>query len=556
MDYVWFGLGAGLAIVVLVVVHEFGHFVAAKIFGIGVPVFSIGMGPRLFGFRWGETDYRVSAVPVGGYVRLYGADPFGEEDFESERLDVRRDFMKRPVWQRLVVLFAGPAANLVLPIVLFSALFIIGYPEYPTTFGFVSYDSPAARVGLKSGDRIVAVGDVPVASWRELNWTLAPWHDRAVTLTVDRAGQTLTVEVPANTFHRVAGMVVDHEMFGVDPGLRSSQIGVGGPGSPAYEAGLRTFDAIVGVDGRAIDTWDELTSALATEGPHRVDYVRADEKKGRTEGSLTLQATDWAPRAEDPFPNPYGLAPVDVFAYDFTSGSPAKIAGIKVGDRLYMVNGQPVHDFLQFRSLVWELGVDPADPTAMREVTLTMLRDGNLVERTFQPQTTTKTTIYGSVTRPLLGLKSAREGYLSPERVLKSYAPHEAVMLGWTQTGQAASSVLTALESLVLVRSNPGDVVGGPVQIFAVTGRSLMLGVHAYASTIASISVSLAIVNLLPVPALDGGQIVVYALEWVRGRPLSAELRMRIQMVGVLVLFALIVLVTVKDVTVWFTGAS
>ena len=117
---------AGLVMIsFVVVIHEFGHFIVARAFGIGTPVFSVGMGPRLFGFMWKDTDFRVSALPLGGYVQMAGADPFGEEDANSW-VDPEEDFMKKPVWQRLLVMLAGPAMNIGLPFVVFTGVFMLG----------------------------------------------------------------------------------------------------------------------------------------------------------------------------------------------------------------------------------------------------------------------------------------------------------------------------------------------------------------------------------------------------------------------------------------------
>ncbi|MBW1879720.1 MAG: site-2 protease family protein, partial [Deltaproteobacteria bacterium] len=131
---------AGLVMLsVLVIIHEFGHFVVARLFRVGVPVFSVGMGPRVGGFRWKGTDYRLSALPIGGYVQLAGADPFGEEDPDAY-VDPAEDFMQKPVWQRFLVMLAGPAANLALPLLILSAILMAGEQRPDTVIGMVLPD--------------------------------------------------------------------------------------------------------------------------------------------------------------------------------------------------------------------------------------------------------------------------------------------------------------------------------------------------------------------------------------------------------------------------------
>ncbi|MFT7520238.1 MAG: regulator of sigma E protease, partial [Kiritimatiellia bacterium] len=162
-----FVLGGSIALLVLVIVHEFGHFLMAKILGIGVPVFSFGFGPRLFGFKFKGTDYRFSLIPAGGYVQIEGADIFGEESFEGvSRVDPSKNFMKRPVWQRLLVMLAGPVANLVLPAVVFTGIYLVGLPEIESIVHGVDYEGVAWQAGLRPEDRVVSVNGTPVRFWK------------------------------------------------------------------------------------------------------------------------------------------------------------------------------------------------------------------------------------------------------------------------------------------------------------------------------------------------------------------------------------------------------
>jgi len=541
--------GAVVAVVLLVVVHEFGHFLAAKIFRVGVPVFSVGMGPRVAGFFWKGTDYRLSALPIGGYVQLAGADPFGEEDFDEPRLPPEQDFMQKPVWQRLIVMLAGPLANLILPVVIFTLLFMGGYPEFRSEIGMVSYDSPAWRAGLRSGDLVVAVDGESVRVWRDLESALARRVEQDIPLTVERAGSPVALTLPAGSFSRRARTMLDSDSLGIEPGRRSSRIGVSDPTSPAAVAGVQTFDAITAVDGQKVDDYRGLIAALEGDR-HLLTVIRADPESGeRTTLQVPLERTDWGPLPDDPWKNPWGVAPVDIFVGGLLDGQPADAAGIRTGDRLYAVDGVVVHDFTHLRALVATSAIDPLDYSAgTRPIALTVLREGERVEVAFSPKLIDATTVYGTRYTPLMGIKMTPDSRIFPERTLKYYNPIQAFAMGLDRTWNAVETVLTALDSMLRMRTNPSKMMGGPLAIFSVTGQSLMLGIHAYAGTIAAISVSLAIVNLLPVPALDGGQIIVYLIEWIRGRPLSAEVRVRIQMFGVLILFALIVLVTISDV--------
>ena len=166
MSVILLGIPAGLLMIgVLVVVHEFGHYLAARMFGIGAPVFSVGVGNRLWGFDWNGTDFRLSSLPLGGYVQLAGVDPFGDEDIETSMVDPAENFLARPVWQRLVVMAAGPGFNLLLPIPVFAVMFMLGDMSYDNVVGTVVAGSPAAEAGFEDGDRVTGLAGRPVKAW-------------------------------------------------------------------------------------------------------------------------------------------------------------------------------------------------------------------------------------------------------------------------------------------------------------------------------------------------------------------------------------------------------
>jgi regulator of sigma E protease len=184
-------LAGGLLLGVLVFVHELGHFLVAKACGVRVLVFSLGFGPRLFGFRRGDTDYRVSAIPLGGYVRMFG-DDVGEEIPEEER---HRSFLHKPTLQKSAIAFAGPAANFLLPVALFFALFVGQETTSGTLVGTVVPGEPAAEAGLLPGDRLVEVEGRAVTTFREVQKIVEARPGLETRLVVERDGQRVLLSL-------------------------------------------------------------------------------------------------------------------------------------------------------------------------------------------------------------------------------------------------------------------------------------------------------------------------------------------------------------------------
>ncbi|WP_461394988.1 RIP metalloprotease RseP, partial [Deferrisoma sp.] len=200
---------------VLVFVHEFGHFLVAKRLGIRVLKFSLGFGPKLWGWRRGETEYLVSAVPLGGYVKLFGEDP----DEPLAPGEGARSFSARPVSHRIATVVAGPAMNFVLAVVVFSLLSLFGTPILQAVVGQVSPGMPAEAAGLQPGDRITAIDGEPVASWDEMAERIAASEGRELELTVERGGEVLRVRVTPvfRESHTLLGEVVQKPMIGIAP---------------------------------------------------------------------------------------------------------------------------------------------------------------------------------------------------------------------------------------------------------------------------------------------------------------------------------------------------
>ncbi|PYQ15662.1 MAG: RIP metalloprotease RseP [Acidobacteria bacterium] len=412
---------------VIIFFHEFGHFITAKAFGMRVFIFSFGFGPRLAGFRWGDTDCRVSAIPLGGYVKLEG-EPEDHLSPDTAALGDGRDFTGRPRWQRFVVYLAGPVMNAVLAVAGFTALYMVGY-------------------GVDA-----VLSDPPV-------------------------------------------------------------IGALEPGSPAEAAGLLPGDEIVAIDGAPKTNWEEALVAIVVR-PDRSLRIRV--RRGSAEKEFAVQSTSSSTQKLGQI----GVSPL-VRIGQVLPGSPAERAGLKPDDGILRVADKPVQSFLDIPEIIRSA---PKGPLG-----LSVLRQGSAFDVTVTPE-------------------NGRIGIANKTIVKKlAFAPavREAVSATWNlvrQTFQILKGLLTASIS-------PKAALTGPLGIAKASGDAARSGARALLFLVASLSISVGILNLFPLPPLDGGHLAILAGEGLRRRDFSAAAKSWILNAGAMVLFLLIGLVLYSDLS-------
>ncbi len=537
-------IAAGLVLIgVLVIVHELGHYLVARFFGVGAPVFSIGMGPRIFGFRHKGTDFRISMLPVGGYVQLAGADPFGEEDADANVPD-DENFAKKPLYQRFLIIFAGPAVNLVLPFVLFSLLYMVGNPEPSSRIATVYPDSPAAEWGMRSGDRIVAVNGEPVEVWFEVQESLEDTEGEPGVLTLERDGTSFDVAIPEGALLATVEGEPDLVSLGITRSVRLPMVSITDPQGPAAQAGMQTGDGIGKVDGEDMVSWEGLISALSAPGAHELEVVRpSDDGQEAEKHAITLQGGSADPMSRT---TPWGFGPSALVVQSVADGSAAQAAGLQSGDELVSINGVELFAYEHLLHTM-KRSYDPATHR-IAPVEVGYLRDG---ERHMVSLTPALEVVSREVyPRPVMGVRlSGGQTYPSSDEAVHRYGIFQAISRGTTTSVGIIRDTGQMLVNMVTAESSVRESVGGPVAIFRVAAYQAERGIFKFLETIAVLSVSLGIINLLPVPALDGGQILFYAVEGLRGRPLSIELRERIQMLGVMMLVVFMLLITADDIS-------
>ncbi len=330
---------------VLVTVHELGHFLVAKACGVKVIRFSIGFGPKLFGFTKGETEYQVALLPLGGYVKMAGDSP--HEELSPE--DAKRGFLNAAPWKRALIVFAGPFFNLVFPILVYFFVFLGPHPTTSTRVGYVDPAMPAAAADIRPGDRILAVEGERVQTFAELIDVFEGRFERPVALTLERDGKELVTEVtPIKRVDATPISKVERGVIGIQAFNRPPVVGVP-PGSPAAEAGLKSFDRVLTLDGQEVRDEASLYEQLAKagEGPLKLTVYRSDVLdvggvRGRVPSIVELTVPKQAGKGLAALG---GAEPVDLYVATITPGSAAEKAGLRPGDRLLSFQGEPLRSF-------------------------------------------------------------------------------------------------------------------------------------------------------------------------------------------------------------------
>jgi regulator of sigma E protease len=432
-------------------IHEFGHFIIAKIFGMRVEAYSLfGLGPRLFGVKIGNTDYRVSAIPLGAYVKLYGDEataPLEGGDSRGETVPESELYELRPRWQKFFVMLGGPFMNFVLALAIpFAVAMLYGVPSNPAPIvGSVKPDGAASRAGIEVGDRIVSFDGIENPSWQRIADDALLLPEKPIPVIVERSGhrQALTI-VPTR--------VTDH---------------------------------------------------------------------GQSGGFL-----DMAPDA--------GTEPVVVGS--LTKDMPAAASGLQVGDWIMSVNDKPVRNTQEMKNILASIKDQP--------VKLSVERDGQRLEITTNAVLTDNEWRIGIGFDPNLFDKREQVGISGA----MAFAVDQNMRV-LRLTGRALGQVSTGERSA-------RDAVAGPIGIGQLIVMTVFAGGFAgLLSVLMMISLSLGVMNLLPIPLLDGGQIMVLGIEKVMswfGRTLSMAAKEKIQLTGLAIVLLLFVTVTFFDVSRFF----
>ena len=514
---------------VLITVHEFGHFVAAKLCGVRVLKFSIGFGPPIgfgrFRMSWtrGGTDYVIAWLPLGGFVKMLGENP-DEVDSSEAVADPGHALGAKPTWQKLSVVLAGPAMNLALPVLIFAATLAVGIDRREAVVGNVEPGSPAAEAGLLPEDRVISIEGEPIAWWDELEKQVRTRPGQRLSLGVEREGRRFDFDVDVE---ERAGLDIfrlnsDVGWLGLQHARQKALVGITSTGTPAARAGLRSGDRVARVGETPVEDWTVFAEAYAlAEGSVELTLVRgADDGEGEIQ--LSVPALGSVARL--------GVIPAVVLVASVSEGKPADRAGVEPGDLIVAVDDVPVGSFLTFQETVLA--------SRGRVLEILVARDGETQRLLIRPE-----------------LTQLSDGGVDEELYLIGIRGQEATVLGAIATDQVRNPFvsfpraatmtvdLTRLFMNGLRKIISGEIsrrnIGGPIEIAKQSHMALQAGWDRFLNLLILISINLGILNLLPIPILDGGQALMFTVEGVKRSPLSLRTREIVQQLGLVVLVAL-----------------
>jgi regulator of sigma E protease len=435
-----------LVLGILIVVHEFGHYLVARLCGVKVLRFSVGFGKTLLVRRYAETDWTICAFPLGGYVKM-----LDEREGEVPPEELSRSFNRQSIVKRILIVVAGPLANLALAVLIYWALFIHGVDEVRPVLGAPPAGTAAAHAGIASGDVVRAVNGKAVATWQESRWEILQLalHHQPATLQVSAVGAGLierTIELNGINLDEIDGDLLQQLGLQLYRPVLKPIIGTVAPDSPAAGVGLQVNDEFLSIDGKAMKSWAEVATAIRNSVGHvlQISLLR----NGRT---------------------------VD----------------IEVKAREETEKGQ----------LIGRIGVMVREDPETRIEMMTLVR----------------------------------------------YSPAAAMAKAVTQTWETSTFSLKMIGRMITGELSWHNL-SGPVTIADYAGQSARMGIAQYLKFLAMISISLGVLNLLPIPILDGGHLLYYLAEFIKGGPVSERVMEIGQQIGLTLLVLLMAFAFYNDI--------
>lgn len=531
-----------ITIGILVFVHEFGHFAAAKLSKMRVDVFAIGFGYRLFGYNKksgfsfgklpkdfdteGNTDYRLSLLPLGGYVKIAGMVDESMDTKFTESEPQPYEFRAKSVPKKVFVITAGVLMNLLLTLLIFWGVkFFLGDQLVKTTtVGYIAADSPADSAGFMTNDKILSINGNEVTYWQDIrNQIYLEHRTEDLTVDVDRNGTVTTLNVPRSLIPAIN----NEDLFLSPRGLRPefTTIGKIPPGSFADSAGFRTADEILTVNGQQVIYWDQVIDELYASPSN--DTISITVNRNGSEEHFRFASMLLPPEEEsDLFLLPDGPRPLIAAVM---SDYPADTAGVQLKDELLTINGEQVYSSQQATRLI------SASTGSTAEIKV--LRGADTVTIAVAANDEGKIGVMiGYLQQPQFEVENVTYGFFA------------AFGQGVDDIVRITELTFSALGGVIGGNENFGDNFGGPIKIAKIAAEHADSGMISFLKFLAMLSLSLAIINIMPFPVLDGGHLIIILIEGALKRELSMKVKIAVQNTGFVILLLLMAFIIYQDI--------
>ena len=537
-----FGFIVPLAILLglLIFVHELGHFSVAKFFGVRVETFSIGFGKKIWERTKGDTTYCLSLIPFGGYVKMYGDDPTADIP-ESEK---QYSFLHKSVWQRIGVVLAGPLMNFFFAILVFALIALVGEDKPIAKVGEIQPGTAAHIMGLQAGDEILKVNGKSVSLMEEVQSLVEKNANAKITMTIKRHGSEQEMELQGETLIVENPNILSTEkMVGSLEGLQfmptASMVGIDQPDSIAAQKGLATGSLITEVDGVKLQRWYELEYLMNKAISENKSFtLKFKVDQNAEEQSVQLNAQ------EDAFKNlkEFGIHPLDLFVGSVVDDSAAKGAGLQKNDHITAIDGNEISHWSELVNRVRAYEEDK------KPLALKVVRAGEELNMEMSPKPVLQKDPVTGMEKKVyaIGITTSLMGAPPVLTLVRSSNVLEVIKRGFVDSYNWSVTTVLSFWKL-LTNQVSAKSIGGPLMIGQLASQSMAVGLSAFLKIMGIISINLFILNLLPLPVLDGGHLLFYTIEVIRGKPVSMRVLEVAQTFGLVLLLSLMVFATYND---------
>jgi len=578
---------------ILVVAHEYGHYITAKLIGVTVEIFSVGFGPKIWSRKKGETEYRVSLIPLGGFVKMFG-DNFHDEIKEEDK---KRAFLTQPPPKKIAIAFAGPFFNFLLAIFLFQIIIMYGIPTVKPKIGHVLKDGPAYQAGFKPGDTILSSGEDQFDSWEDFVNKVFYNPEKKLAFSVLRKGVekplTLTVSPRLVEDKDYLGSPIKKGVGGVSSERPISRIWITDINGLFAKVGISSGDKITSINNKKVEFYADLLDELErqiiaqkgkdldieTESQSSTVIVNNNEKatnsnvkvpnSGKKQRKNEKKVKRYVIPADlisskllnynkhlnhaNNIEEVFGFERAGVIIKEVAKGAPAHKAGLKPLDRIIRADGKLVESYLTLNELVLDNDKTDHQFTIQRGIQKILV---NITKE----KKVEKNRLGMEVSSWYMGITIFSEFGGSEFFTKRVLNPFSSFVMGIERTVKITYMMGRGLVKLIIGDISP-KMLGGPIMIAKIANESMKRGFTDFLNMMAIISLNLALLNLLPIPVLDGGYLVIFGIEGVLRRPVNRRVLSVALGIGFWLLISLLVFTLFIDfarfgdqMVDWFRG--